>query len=223
MSDTLPRHLDYFAKVLAADASSPWLCGGARPTIADFYLATVVLNTFATKDWGTPVLIPAAVQANIDALYGLTAVKAFKEAEGKVWNERRGHEAEVAQLRREALETHATRRAAQSELDSSAVRLRCLRTELAAEEVLYPQEAEAHVRTRHEMQEVGRHAHATRILSVPLNLTSCVTSPHRRRTAAAPAHRVPCLHCSLRRCLATWYRLGDGVYAKVARGSATRS
>jgi glutathione S-transferase len=83
LSDTLPRHLDYFAKVLAADASSPWLCGGARPTIADFYLATVVLNTFATKDWGTPVLIPAAVQANIDALYGLTAVKAFKEAEGK--------------------------------------------------------------------------------------------------------------------------------------------
>ena len=38
---------------------------------------------FATKDWGTPVRIPAAVQANIDALYGLTAVKAFKEAEGK--------------------------------------------------------------------------------------------------------------------------------------------
>jgi glutathione S-transferase len=83
LSDTLPRHLEYFAKVLAADASSPWLCGGASPTIADFYLATVVHNNFATKDWGTPVAIPRAVQANIDALYGLTAVKAFKAAEGK--------------------------------------------------------------------------------------------------------------------------------------------
>ena len=83
LSDTLPRHLEYFAQVLAADASSPWLCGGARPTIADFYLATVVHNNFATKDWGTLVAIPAAVQANIDALYDLTAVKAFKAAEGK--------------------------------------------------------------------------------------------------------------------------------------------
>ena len=83
LSDTLPRHLEYFAKVLSADASSPWLCGGASPTIADFYLATVVHNNFATKEWGTPVAIPAAVQANIDALYGLTAVKAFKAAEGK--------------------------------------------------------------------------------------------------------------------------------------------
>ena len=83
LSDTLPRHLEYFAKVLSADATSPWLCGGASPTIADFYLATVVHNNFATKEWGTPVAIPAAVQANIDALYGLTAVKAFKAAEGK--------------------------------------------------------------------------------------------------------------------------------------------
>ena len=83
LSDTLPRHLEYFSNVLASDASSPWLCGGASPTIADFYLATVVHNNFATKDWGMPVAIPGAVQANIDALYGLTAVKAFKVAEGK--------------------------------------------------------------------------------------------------------------------------------------------
>ena len=33
LSDTLPRHLGYFEKVLQAHPESPWLCGGKQPTI----------------------------------------------------------------------------------------------------------------------------------------------------------------------------------------------
>ena len=83
LCDTLPRHLAYFAKVLEADPASPWLCGGAHPTIADFLLATAVHHTFVLKDWGVKVEVPPAVLALIAALYALPAVNAFKEGESK--------------------------------------------------------------------------------------------------------------------------------------------
>ena len=69
--------------LLEADKSSPWLCGGEEPTIADFAFATEVYNAFIAKDWGVKIAIPPAVQANIDALYALPAVIAFRAAEPK--------------------------------------------------------------------------------------------------------------------------------------------
>ena len=83
LRDTLPRHLAYFATVLQAHPTSPWLCGGTHPTIADFMFATVVHNTFVLKDWGVKIEMPPAVQALIDALYALPACKDFKEDEAK--------------------------------------------------------------------------------------------------------------------------------------------
>lgn len=83
LTDTLPRHLQYFESVLSADRSSPWLAGGAMPTIADFLFATVVQCTFVEKEWPVPVILPPAVAANIAALYNLPQVKAFQASEPK--------------------------------------------------------------------------------------------------------------------------------------------
>ena len=81
LEDTLPRHLGFFDKLLAANPESPWLCGGSAPTIADFNFATIIQTTFIAKSWPVPVTIPERVQANVDALYALPAVKEFKAAE----------------------------------------------------------------------------------------------------------------------------------------------
>ena len=83
LSDTLPRHLDYFAKILQAEPGSQWLCGGAQPTIADFLFATAIQTNFIAKDWGVKVDIPPVIAAHVAALYALPAVKAFKAAEAK--------------------------------------------------------------------------------------------------------------------------------------------
>ena len=86
LRDTLPRHLASFAKLLEADPSSPWLCGGPNPTIADFLFAPVVKHTFVQKTWSEPVELPPAVQANIDAFYALPSVLAWKKSEGcRAW------------------------------------------------------------------------------------------------------------------------------------------
>ena len=83
----------------------------------------------------------------------------LKEAEGSFWRERRGGEEATARLRRELASTQAESASRQSELETAAVRLRCLRSELEGEEAavrgqLYPQETKAHAHTRDSLQTV---------------------------------------------------------------------
>lgn len=76
----MPRHLGFFEKQLGS-SSTPWLLGGASPTIADFALACQ-LKGFIDKDFdGVRVAVPPSLIAHNDAFYALPAVAAFKAAE----------------------------------------------------------------------------------------------------------------------------------------------
>lgn len=101
--------------------------------------------------------LTAELHARDATIDGLRAQ--LKEAEGSFWRERRGGEEATARLRRELASTQAESASRQSELETAAVRLRCLRSELEGEEAavrgqLYPQETKAHAHTRDSLQTV---------------------------------------------------------------------
>ena len=76
----MPRHLGFFEKQLAS-SSTPWLLGGASPTIADFALACQLKGFIDTNFDGTKVAVPPSLISHNEAFYALPAVAAFKAAE----------------------------------------------------------------------------------------------------------------------------------------------
>lgn len=73
--ETLPRHLGFFARCLAASPSG-WLAGTPGPSCADFLLAAI-LKTDVSK----VAPLPNVLADWVERVYALPAVKAWKEKE----------------------------------------------------------------------------------------------------------------------------------------------
>jgi len=77
-TSTLPRHLEFFEKALAASPSA-FLTGSPSPTVADIFLATT-LHGFAQMS-PPPAPYSAKLQALVEAVYAQPAIVAFRDRE----------------------------------------------------------------------------------------------------------------------------------------------